>query len=130
MAQLLDGVLRHPVGAMLVGFLLTGVVGTMLTNHLASQRQQEADAIQQREGRRKAVLEMSRLISEQLTRAEMLATAIEHHASPEVIARLKPPYDEAAANWQLKRPEVMLLARDVLGEAISWTFVPRSKRDW
>jgi hypothetical protein len=78
--QLLDGALRHPVGAMLVGFLLTGVVGTMLSNHLADQRQQEADANLQREARRKAVLEFSRMMSEQVTRMEMLAAALEHHA--------------------------------------------------
>src|SRR3989442_15217525 len=103
LAQLLEGMLRHPAGAMLIGFLLTGVVGTMLTNHLADQRQQEAQATRQRESRRAAVPELSRLFAERITRAEMLAAALDRHGSPEVIERFKQLYDEAEANWQLKR---------------------------
>src|SRR5262245_46312430 len=34
--------LRHPLATMLIGFVLTGVVGTMLTNHFANLRQKEA----------------------------------------------------------------------------------------
>jgi hypothetical protein len=116
LARLLDALLRHPAGVMFVGFLLTGVVGTMLTNHLAGQRQAEAAAIAQRDADRKAVLELSRLFAEQLTRAEMLAAAIEHQAASEVIDRLKQLYDEAMTNWLLRRSEAMLLAREALGE--------------
>ncbi len=114
-ARLLDSLVRHPAGAMLVGFLLTGVVGTVLTNHLATQRQQEAEASHLRDARQKAVLEMSRLFAERFIRAEMLAAALDRHASREVIERLKQLCDEAEANFQMKRPEALLLARDVLG---------------
>jgi hypothetical protein len=71
-AGALENFLRHPLATMLIGFVLTGVVGTVLTNHFANLRQQEAKAIEQREVRRKAVLEASRLFSERLGRAEML----------------------------------------------------------
>jgi hypothetical protein len=41
----LEDFLRHPMATMLIGFVLTGVVGTMLTNHFANLRQKEAAAI-------------------------------------------------------------------------------------
>lgn len=110
-----ESIFRHPLATMVVGFLLTGVVGTLLTNHFAESRQAEAKALEQRDARRKAVLELSRLSSERVTRAELLGVALERHASVEVICELKKLYDEAEANWLLNRQAALLLAREVLG---------------
>ena len=94
---LLEGFLRHPMATMLIGFVLTGIVGTILTNHFVNLRQKEAAAIERREVRRKVVLEASRLFSERLGHAEMLSIALESRAPREAIVRLKQLYDEAEA---------------------------------
>lgn len=101
---------------MLIGFVLTGVVGTLLTNHFAELRQQEARAIEQRDARRKAVLEVSRLFSERLGRAEALAIAIEGRASRDVVARLKQLYDDAETRAPAIRQEGLLLMREAMLE--------------
>jgi hypothetical protein len=102
---------------MLIGFVLTGVVGTLLTNHFAVLRQQEARAIEQRDARRKAVLEVSRLLSERLGRAEALSVAIEGRASRDVITRLKQLYDDAEARAVVIRQEGLLLMREAMIES-------------
>jgi hypothetical protein len=113
----LENFLRHPLATMLIGFALTGVVGTMLTNHFANLRQKEAAAIERREVRRKAVLEISRLFSERLGRAEVLAVAIERRAAREDIARLKQLYDDAEARAVVVRQELGLLMREAMRES-------------
>src|SRR5262249_44065113 len=116
-AFLSEDVLRHPLASMLIGFVLTGVVGTILTNHFAELRQQEARAIEQRDARRKAVLEASRLFSERLGRAEALSVAIEARASKEVITRLKQLYDDAEARAPEVRQAVALHMREAMPES-------------
>lgn len=108
---------RHPLAAVFMGFMLTGVVGTMMTNYLTTARQHEADMARHRETRRQAVLEMSRLLSERLLRVEMLVHSIQRHAPRDVILEHKKNLDETEARWFTKRPEVLLLSREVLGEA-------------
>src|SRR5262249_39946535 len=83
----------------------------------AELRQQEARAIEQREARRKAVLEVSRLFSERLGRAEALSVAIEAPASREGITRLKQLYDDAEAAPAVVRQEGLLLMREALLES-------------
>lgn len=114
---LLEGLLRHPMATMLIGFVLTGVVGTILTNHFANLRQKEAGGIERREIRRKAVLEASRLFSERLGRAEALSVALESRASREAITRLKQLYDDAEARAVGVRQELVLLMREALLES-------------
>jgi hypothetical protein len=113
----LENFLRHPLATMLIGFVLTGVVGTLLTNHFANLRQKEAAAIERREVRRKAVMEASRLFSERLGRAEALAVAIERRAARDVITRLRQQYDESEARAGVVRQELVLLMREALQES-------------
>jgi len=108
---------RHPLAGVVVGFLMTGVIGTTLTNHFSLLRQQEAEVTQVRESRRKAVLDLSKLFAEGFTRAEMLTAAPESRPSPAVVQRLRELYDEAEIKWGLNGQQAMLLAREVLGES-------------
>jgi len=112
-----EDLLRHPMATMLIGFVLTGVVGTLLTNHFAELRQDEARALEQRDARRKAVLEFSRLFSERLGRAEALSVAIEARASKDVIGRLKQLYDDAEMRAVVVRQEGTLLMREAMLES-------------
>jgi len=116
-AFLSEDLLRHPLSTVLIGFVLTGVVGTALTNHFGELRQQEARDIEQRDARRKAVLEFSRLFSERLGRAESLLVAIEARASQEVITRLKQQYDDAVMRAVVVRQEATLLMREAMLES-------------
>lgn len=114
---LISRISRHPLAAVFMGFMLTGVIGTMMTNYLTTARQHEAEMTRLRDTRRQAVLEMSRLLSERLLRMEMMVQAIQRHASPEVIAEYKKNLDETEARWFTKRPEILILSREVLGES-------------
>jgi hypothetical protein len=113
----LESLLGHPLTSIFVGFVLTGVVGTLVTNHFADRRQHEARAIERREVRRKAIVEVSRLFSERLERAEAVSVATEGRASKEVIARLKQLYDDAETRAAVVRQEVTLLMREAMLES-------------
>jgi hypothetical protein len=116
-AASLEGLLRHPLTSIIVGFVLTGIVGTLVTNHFADLRQQEARSIERHEARRKAIVEVSRLFSERLGRAEALSVAIEGRATKEVIGRLKQLYDDAETRAAVVRQEVTLLMREAMLES-------------
>lgn len=109
--------LQHPLATMLTGFLLTGVAGTMLTNHYSDVRQREEAAIYQRDARKKAVLELSRAHAELLVHADVLASALARNAPREVLVDLKQKHDMAGIAWGTKRVEILLLAREVVGES-------------
>ncbi|MCE9589102.1 MAG: hypothetical protein K8S99_01095 [Planctomycetes bacterium] len=115
--SLWTGLFRHPLAAVVVSFALTGLIGTSLSNHMADLRQKESDAARLRDLRRNAVLDLSRRMSERLTRMEMLIAAIDRHATPQVVADFKKLHDEAEAKWLLGRAETLLLAREILGES-------------
>lgn len=113
----LDAMLRHPLAAILLGFVLTGVVGTTLTNHLSSVRQQEADAMRLRDMRREAIRSLSRALSERVARMQVLIRAIERRGSPQLIAEAYKLYEETEARWLVSRSDHFLLAREILGES-------------
>lgn len=114
---LLHVIFHHPLASIFVGFLLTGVVGTVLTNRMAAQRQHEAEAVHLRDTRREAVRALSRLLSERAVHMQMLINGIEQKSPPAVLADLKRRYDETEGKWALQRQDTMLLAREILGES-------------
>lgn len=113
----LDAMLRHPLAAIVIGFLLTGVVGTAISDHLAEQRQREAEAARLRDARRDAVRGLSQMYSERLMRMQMLMIAIDQHSPADVIKKVKGLYDEAEQKAAGERAANLLLVREVLGPA-------------
>ena len=105
--------LRHPMANVIIGFVLTGVLGTTLTQYDSMKRQQEAQHQQQIEARKKAVSELSSLNDEVLACAEGLLRALELGDS-EHLDELKKLYNDAVLHWKTEHHSTLLIARDVL----------------
>lgn len=118
--------LRHPIANVVIGFFLTGVLGTSLTQYYSMKRQQEAQHQQQIEARKQAVSELSSLNGEVLAHAERLLLALELGES-EDLDELKKRYDDATLRWKTDSHSALLIAREVLPTSAYYRFRDRLK---
>ena len=68
--------LRHPLVSMVLGFILTGILGTAITQHFLDQREQERLRAQVALDTKQAIQQFSKLNEEQKVRAEMMLRAL------------------------------------------------------
>jgi uncharacterized membrane protein (DUF106 family) len=69
--------LRHPLVNMVIGFILTGVLGTAITQHFLDQREQERLRAQVALDTKQAIQQFAKLNEERKVRAEMMLKALE-----------------------------------------------------
>lgn len=105
---------RHPLTAVIVAFLLTGIAGTLLSNYY-SEKQIERDRFQQiTEARLATLQEFARLIYYRLTRAQMLFSSLRRAAPIEELKERKKLYDDAFVEWGAKLQSNLFLIRSVM----------------
>ncbi len=119
-------VLSHPLTAVVVGFLLSGVVGLVLNwafNENAKEREriysaQVADAERKLtesrvfyESSLGAIQDFSRAVYARHTRAMMLVSALKRGVSSEEIKERKRLYDDAFVNWGINQQANLLAIR-------------------
>src|SRR5438132_13490846 len=88
----LDRFSRNPLVSVFVGFLLTGVVGFVLTGHYQAERARHDATVE-------GVKSFSDLIYARYTRAALLYSALNRGASDEEIRKRKNDYDDAYFKW-------------------------------
>jgi len=110
------GLLSHPMTNMVVGFLLTGVLGTALTQYFMDRRDQEKARSAAVVTRKEAVRELSHLMAARQLQAQLMVEAIEAGASEEELNKIKHENHEAYKAWQTDRASTMLLAREVMSD--------------
>jgi len=103
--------------SVIVGFLLTGVVGTALTQYFFDRRQDEQLRAQRAQDRQDALDIAIQLTGESQIRIELLGEALLSNQSPEKIDKLKDEQEAAAIEWRREVPRLLLLARELLGQA-------------
>ena len=105
--------LKHPLANVVIGFLLTGVLGTTITQYYIALREKKA---QQRElaiTRKESIAELATLNAEYLARAEMVLAAIDRGDEGSA-KELKAMFDDAAVRWQTGKAPTLMAARSVL----------------
>lgn len=93
------GFARHPLTITTVGFLLTGVLGTLLSRYLSERQQQRDRFLQVTAARQSAVQEFARTAYDRWVRADMLWSALSRNAPMDEVRSRKSVYDEAYARW-------------------------------
>ena len=108
--------LTHPLTSALIGFLLTGVVGSIITQHFFDRRQAEQLQAKFIENRQKVIESISRHVIERLTRAELFVNVLTStaSASEKNLHRRKDQYDEAYLKWKTESPVALLIAKDLM----------------
>ncbi len=102
--------------SVIVGFLLTGVVGTALTQYFFDRRQDEQLRAQRAQDRQDALDIAIQLTGESQIRIELLGDALLSNQSSEKIDKLKDEQEAAAIEWRREVPRLLLLARELLGQ--------------
>jgi len=106
--------LDHPLSAVIVGFLLTGLVGTWLTNYYSQKQKSLEERRQEYQDSTKAVQEISKLIYTRYTRAMMLKSALSRKADIAEIKERKRLYDDVFVEWNSNLQSNMLWIRKLI----------------
>jgi hypothetical protein len=106
--------LRHPLVSIVLGFILTGVLGTAITQHFLDQREQERLRAQVALDTKQAIQQFSKLNEERKVRAEMLLKALRSGSNDDEVKTARQEYEKAYVAWSVERPGTLLLFRDLL----------------
>jgi len=114
-------VLKHPMSNMIVGFLLTSVLGAGITNYYSSKRQQEKQYEEMVNINKKTIATLATLNAERLARAEQLLVALER-GELESAKELQKMYKETELRWKMESSPALMAARQVLPHAEFYRF--------
>lgn len=106
--------LRHPLVSMVLGFILTGVLGTAITQHFLDQREQEKLRAQTALDRKQAIQQFSSLNEARKVRAEIMLKALRGDSDDDAVKTARQEYEKAYVAWSVERPGTLLLFRDLL----------------
>jgi hypothetical protein len=120
-------ILRHPLANVVVGFVLTGVIGTAITQYYIALREKQAQQRELSSTRKESIAELSALNAEYLARAEMVLAAIDRGDEGST-KELKAAFDDAALRWQTEKAPTLMAARDVLPHEIYLEFRDKLNR--
>lgn len=87
--------LRHPLLSVLIGFVLTGIIGTMLTN---SYQEKEKKRLLQREAFQH-IRQFDQTLNLRITESRYLSSALTRCVDKEILMDKKKAYDLAAKQW-------------------------------
>jgi hypothetical protein len=105
--------LKHPLANVIIGFLLTGVLGTTLTQYYISQREKQSKQHELTTTRKQSIAEFAALNAEYLARAEMFLAAVDRGDAGSA-KELKKMFDDATVRWRTETSATLMAARDVL----------------
>jgi hypothetical protein len=106
--------LRHPLVNLVIGFILTGVLGTTITQHFMDQREQEKLRAQVAIDRKQAIQNFSKLNEARTVRAEMLVKALRSGSNDDEVKAALQAYEKAYVEWSVERQGSLLLFRELL----------------
>jgi hypothetical protein len=116
--------LRHPLISVVVGFLLTGVVGTLLTHYFQAQ---EKKALLQREAYNH-IRQFSQAGARRITEAAYLRSALLRPVQETILEARKNSYDESAKQWNTDLIKHLLTFREY-AESRDPIFIERNIED-
>ena len=106
--------LRHPLVSIVLGFILTGVLGTAITQHFLDQREQEKLRAQVALDRKQAIQQFTKLNEARNVRAEMLLKALRSDSNDDEVKAARQEHEKAYVAWSEERQSTLLLFRDLL----------------
>jgi hypothetical protein len=109
-------VLAHPLTSVIVGFILTGIIGWALTNWYNERQKQNDFARARFENGTTAAQDFARIVYRRYTRASMLYSAFLRDAELNEIRQRKKDYDDAYADWGSSLQSNLFVARKLTGK--------------
>lgn len=106
--------LRHPLVSIILGFILTGVLGTAITQNYLDQREQEKLRTQLVIDKKQAIIKFLKINEERRVRGELALNALRSNANADEVKTAKSSYEKAYVTWSIERPATLLLFREIL----------------
>jgi hypothetical protein len=97
-----------------VGFLFTGVIGTLLSNYYSNKQFEREKFLEMTNTRRSAIQNFASLIYLRLSRADMVTSSLNRSAPLEEVKDRKKLYDDAYVNWNSNLQSNLFLIRSVI----------------
>jgi hypothetical protein len=113
--------LKHPTANMIIGFLLTSVLGAGITNYYSAKRQQEKQYEEMVATNKATIAKLASLNAERLARAEQLVTALER-GELDSVKELQKMYQETELRWKMESSPALMAARQVLPQEKFYRF--------
>lgn len=111
---------RHPLAPIIIGFLLTWLLGTLLTDHWKQAQLRNQARLEQERARREvnlgAIERLSNLIYSRRTAAELLASALRQRWPEADLRARKALYDSAYVRWNEQIQSTNFVIRGIEGE--------------
>lgn len=118
---LLTTLSTNPMALLVAGFLLTTIVGTVLTSWYSSRQLEQQKGIEQIKAKQEAGLaaisRISELMYERYTTAMFLASALKRDAPLEEIKERKKLYDDASLKWNTQIQNTQLIVRSITSDS-------------
>lgn len=105
---------RHPLIIVIISFMLSGIVGAVISNFFNKKELERNHLFQITAIRRSSIQDFSRLIYLQRSRADMLESSFRRSADIEEIKERKKLYDDAFVEWNSKLQSNLFLIRNVV----------------
>lgn len=106
--------LSHLLVSVVLGFILTGVLGTAITQHFLDRREQEKLRAQVALDRKEAIQQFAKLNQGRKVRAEKMLKALRNGSNDDAVETASQEYEKAYVVWSVERPGTLLLLRDLL----------------
>ena len=113
--------LKHPTANMIIGFLLTSVLGAGITNYYSAKRQQEKQYEEMVATNKATIAKLASLNAERLARAEQLITALER-GELDSVKELQKMYQETELRRKMESSPALMAARQVLPQEKFYRF--------
>jgi len=113
--------LKHPLANVIVGFVLTGVLGTSITQYYLVLREKQSAQYELAQTRKESIAALATLNAEYLAHAERVLATVDRGNKAAAKEHMQ-KFDDAALRWQVEKPPVLLSTRDVLPEALYLQF--------
>ncbi|AFT74515.1 hypothetical protein AMEC673_09105 [Alteromonas macleodii str. 'English Channel 673'] len=114
-----NSISRHPLTLLIFGFIFTSVFGVLIADYLQKLRIEEANSLAKTMAASQAgmdsTIELSKLLYERRTRAELLAAALKSNSDKKLIEDRKVHYDQSYVEWNSRWPGLALKIRDGAG---------------
>lgn len=105
---------KHPIVLLVLGFLLTDMIGTRISENIQSQKEVVREIEIQQQLRLESISEITELFYERYTLSSLLASSIKRDFSSldELVDR-KREYDETYKKWNTKLQAIQLRIREI-----------------
>jgi len=113
-----ERIFSHPLSIVIVGFLLTGIIGTGLSYYINSNQLKGQEIKARKENGILAINKISEMMYQRYTAAALLASSLKRNSAVEELKERKKMYDDAYFRWNTNILIIELTVRGLTSDTV------------